>query len=176
MWDIKATLLRRSIIQQHRTTLRFKTEKKKTPTESRMMERDGWQAKRKKSMMTTVRGGGKHAGGGVRLRPQGREGGCLLYEQLVKVLVCGVLPRAASLNVAAALKLPVIHGPIGPKLILYPHKALMQGKVGANGTLGKQGKGGVGGQRGQPDADAVMDRTEDGHRQDRQDHNENKPL
>lgn len=93
------------------------------------------------------------------------EGGFLLYEQLVKVLICGVLPRAASLNVAAALKLPVIHGPIGPKLILYPHKALMQGKVGANGTLGKQGKGGVGGQRGQPDADAVMDRTEDGHTQ-----------
>lgn len=114
--------------------------------------------------------------GAVQAPGRGGWGGCLLYEQLVKVLVCGVLPRAASLNVAAALKLPVIHGPIGPKLILYPHKALMQGKVGANGTLGKQGKGGAGGQRGQPDADAVMDRTEDGHRRDRQDHNEKQAV
>lgn len=88
---------------------------------------------------------------------------CLLYEQLVKVLISGVFPRAASLYVAAALKLLIINSPKGPKLILYSHKALMQGKVGANGTLGKQ----TSGERGQPDADAVMDRTEDG-RTDRQ--------
>lgn len=82
---------------------------------------------------------------------------CLLYEQLVKVLICGVFPRTASLYVAAALKLLIINGPKGPKLILYSHKALMQGKVGANGTLGKQTSGE------QPDADAVIDRTEDEH-------------
>ena len=110
---------------------------------------------------------------------------CLLYEQLVKVLISGVFPRAASLYVAAALKLLIINSPKGPKLILYSHKALMQGKVGANGTLGKQTSKEVesrGGGR-QPDADAVIDRTEDGHtdrQTDRQtegeDHNENKPL
>lgn len=77
---------------------------------------------------------------------------CLLYERLGKVLVSGVFPRAASLHVAAALKLRIINCPKGPKLILYPHKALMQGKVGANGTLGMQ--------RQQADADAVSDRTD----------------
>lgn len=60
---------------------------------------------------------------------------------------------------AAALKLLIINSPKGPKLILYSHKALMQRKVGANGTLGKQ----TSRERGQPDADAVIDRTEDGH-------------
>lgn len=73
---------------------------------------------------------------------------CLLYEQLVKVLISGVFPRATSLYVAATLKLLIINGPKGPKLILYSHKALMQGKVGANGTLGKQtSKGEVGAAR-----------------------------
>lgn len=47
---------------------------------------------------------------------------------------------------AAALKLLIINSPKGPTLILYSHKALMQGKVGANGTLGKANQqGGVGG-------------------------------
>lgn len=46
---------------------------------------------------------------------------------------------------AAALKLLIINSPKGPTLILYSHKALMQGKVGANGTLGKANQqGGVG--------------------------------
>lgn len=70
---------------------------------------------------------------------------CLLYEQRVKVLISGVFPRAASLYVAAALKLLIMNSPKGPKLILYSHKALMQGKVGANGTLGKQTSGERGG-------------------------------
>lgn len=95
-----------------------------------------------KSMMTTLRGVG---GMQVRLglwSLQGRRK-CLLYEQLIKVLISGVFPRAASLYVAAALKLLIINSPKGPKLILYSHKALMQGKVGANGTLGKQTSGGT---------------------------------
>lgn len=107
--------------------------------------------------------------GGLRVL-QGRRK-CLLYEQLVKVLISGVFPRAASLYVAAALKLLIINSPKGPKLILYSHKALMQGKVGANGTLGKQTSRGGGGQ-GAPDADAVIDRTDrgrtHGHKTDRQ--------
>lgn len=91
-----------------------------------------------KSMMTTLRGGGGSMQVGLGLRSlQGRRK-CLLYEQLIKVLISGVFPRAASLYVAAALKLLIINSPKGPKLILYSHKALMQGKVGANGTLGKQ--------------------------------------
>lgn len=48
-----------------------------------------------------------------------------------------VLPGAASLNVAAALKLAVVEGPVGAQVVLHPHKALVQGEVGANGTLGK---------------------------------------
>lgn len=107
---------------------------------------------------------GGHAGGAGPLGFAGQVGKCLLYEQLVKVLVSGVFPRAASLYVAAALKLLIINSPKGPKLILYSHKALMQGKVGANGTLGKQTSGG----RGQPDADAVMNRTETEDTHDRQ--------
>lgn len=75
---------------------------------------------------------------------------CLLCEEL------GVLPRAASLYVTAALKLLLMNSPKGPKLILYSHKALMQGKVGANGTLGKQSSG-VG------EGEAAMDRTENTH-------------
>lgn len=129
-----------------------------------------------KSMMTTLRrvvvvGGWGACRWGWGLRGlQGRRK-CLLYEQLVKVLISGVFPRAASLNVAAALKLLIINSPKGPKLILYSHKALMQGKVGANGTLEKQtSKGGRQRREGggeQPDADAVMDRTDRGgtHRQ-----------
>lgn len=128
-----------------------------------------------KSMMTIAGGAGVHAGelGGAG-RASRRK--CLLYEQLVKVLISGVFPRAASLYVAAALKLLIINSPQGPKLILYSHKALMQRKVGANGTLGKQ----TSGERGQPDADAVIDRTEDRHTDTRgggaegEDQNENK--
>lgn len=51
---------------------------------------------------------------------------CLLYKQLVKALVSGKFPRAASLYVAAVLKLLIINSPKGPKLILYSDKALMQ--------------------------------------------------
>lgn len=89
--------------------------------------------------------GGACRGGWASGSLQGRRK-CLLYEQLIKVLISGVFPRTASLYVAAALKLLIINSPKGPKLILYSHKALMQGKVGANGTLGKQtsGEGGDG--------------------------------
>lgn len=50
---------------------------------------------------------------------------------------------------AAAFKLLIINSPKGPKLVLYSHKALMLGKVGADGTLGGRQAAG------QPDADAV---------------------
>lgn len=131
------------------------------------MEHDGWLAKHRKHDDNTEgrgRGGGMQVGLGL-WSLQGRRK-CLLYEQLVKVLISGVFPRATSLYVAATLKLLIINGPKGPKLILYSHKALMQGKVGANGTLGKQTSRG-GGEREQPDADAVIDgtETEDGHTQ-----------
>lgn len=106
-----------------------------------------------KSMMATLNGGSCRWGWEATGVLQGRRK-CLLYEQLVKVLISGVFPRAASLYVAAALKLLIINCPKGPKLILYSHKALMQGKVGANGTLGKQTS------RAQPDADAVIDSTD----------------
>lgn len=99
------------------------------------MEHDGWRAKHKKHEDNTA--GGMQGGRLGLWTLQGRRK-CLLYEQLVKVLISGVFPRAASLYVAAALKLFIINGPKGPKIILYSHKALMQGKVGANGTLGKQ--------------------------------------
>lgn len=105
------------------------------------------EAKHKKHDDNTDGGGGSMQvglGGPLHRRK------CLLYEQLVKVLICGVFPRTASLYVAAALKLLIINGPKGPKLILYSHKALMQGKVGANGTLGKQtSRGGGKGRRGE---------------------------
>lgn len=106
---------------------------------NRLMEHDGWLAKhRKHDDNTEGRGGGGGMQVGLGLWSlQGRRK-CLLYEQLVKVLISGVFPRATSLYVAATLKLLIINGPKGPKLILYSHKALMQGKVGANGTLGKQ--------------------------------------
>lgn len=55
---------------------------------------------------------------------------------------------------AAAFKLLIINSPKGPKLILYSHKALMQGKVGANGTLSRRQASG------QPDADAVITTTQ----------------
>lgn len=85
-------------------------------------------------MMATLEGGWacRFFGGGGASAVCGSERKCLLYERLVG----GAFPRAASLYVAAALKLLIINGPKGPKLILYSHKALMQGKVGANGTLG----------------------------------------
>lgn len=89
-----------------------------------------------KSMMATPREGACRWGFASGVCRRRRK--CLLYEQLIKVLISGVFPRAASLYVAAALKLLIINSPKGPKLILYSHKALMQGKVGANGTLGKQ--------------------------------------
>lgn len=101
-------------------------------------------------MMATLQRGMQEC----RLGPERAQAGrkCLLYEELV------AFPRAASLYVTAALKLLVMNSPKGPKLILYSHKALMQGKVGANGTLGKQTSGGGG-----ADADAAKDRTEDTH-------------
>lgn len=112
------------------------------------MEHDGWRAKHKKhddNCRGGVGGVGGHAGAGGASGVCGASRRkCLLYEQLVKVLISGVFPRAASLYVAAALKLLIINGPKGPKLILYSHKALMQRKVGANGTLGKQTSGGGG--------------------------------
>lgn len=92
-----------------------------------------------KDMMRTLQRGMQKCRLGLE-RPQSMRK-CLLYEQLVKVLISGVFPRAAPLYVTAALKLLIMNSPKGPKLILYSHKALMQGKVGANGTLGKQTSG-----------------------------------
>lgn len=103
---------------------------------------------------------------------------CLLYKQLVKVLISGVFPRATSLNVAATLKLLIINSPKGPKLILYSHKALMQGKVGANGTLGKQTSGGTARCRcsDRRDGQRTDTHTDTGRRGEGEDQNEKKPL
>lgn len=132
--DIKAIVLRCSITWQYHTTvfntLFFMGRK------NRRWKHDGWRATHKKHDDNTQSGGGVACRWGFcSLRGRWKS---LLYEQLVKVLVSGVFPRAASLYVAAALKLLIINSPKGPTLILYSHKALMQGKVGANGTLGKQ--------------------------------------
>lgn len=120
---------------------------------------------------------------------KGRAGacrGCRLQGGWERLLVgqLGVFPRAASLYVTAALKLLVMNGPKGPKLILYSHKALMQGKVGANGTLGKQSSGGGwGGGRVEAAVDAAINGTHTnthtqtgGKGAEDEDQNENKPL
>lgn len=140
-------------------------------------ERDGWWAQHKKHDSSFEKeegwGGMRGGWGGEALGCAGGWrvgwGGCLLYEQLVKVLIGGAFPRATSLHVSAALKLLLINGPKGPKLILYSHKALMQGKVGANGTLGKQSSQEGGGGGWAEDADAVISSTEvdtDTHREE----------
>lgn len=88
-----------------------------------------------------ARQGERESGGGGAEQAERRGGGGgLLYEAPVRVLVRALFPRPAPLYVAAVLKLLVINGPVGPKLILYSHKALMQGKVGANGTLARRGQ------------------------------------
>lgn len=52
------------------------------------------------------------------------------------MFIRAVFSRTASLNMAATFKLFIINSPNGPILILYSDKALMEGEIGANGTLG----------------------------------------
>lgn len=52
-------------------------------------------------------------------------GRSLLYKWLVVVVVDDMLPGATSLNVTAPLKLFVVYGPKGPKVVLDSYKALV---------------------------------------------------
>lgn len=187
--DIKATVLRRSITWQYHTTISNTLHV--MGRKNRLMEADLVEAWWMTSLTQKAwwqhwgevgGGGGMEAckWGGDHWSLQGRRK-CLLYEQLVKVLINGVFPRAASLYVATVLKLLIINSPKGPKLILYSHKALMQGEVGANGTLGKQ----TSGRREATARCRCSDRqerqrtdrhTDTGRRGEGEDQNENKPL
>lgn len=68
----------------------------------------------------------KHAGTLLEEGGVGVGGGrSLLYKWPVVVVADGMLPGATSLNVTAPLKLCVVYGPKGPKVILDSYKALV---------------------------------------------------